>query len=123
MTEEYQGNNLQTLWGVPTRQDVYEVFVDNLKSSEKKTDIYGNVYEPNNSEYSWEDFTMKLHPVTDEELDEFSSLLDSSDGRFEREARIINIVADEADTYFSGDNSLDEAVLNIQSELRALLDE
>ena len=123
ITEEYQGKNYSNMWGVPTRKDVLEVYLEARKATKETKDKYGNDVIPINGSYGWEDLQMTREPDTDENINRFKDALEHADGLWSTDKEISDIVAEEAKAYFAGDKSLDEVVNLIQNRVNTYINE
>ncbi len=123
MSEDYQGKNYQNAWGQPTRQDVFEEFLNAQKATKETKDKYGNDIFPIEGSSGWEDFEVKLHPLNDEQVDRFKKIIDSADGVMEIDYNLTDIVLEEAEAYFKGDKSVDEVTGIIQNRVGTYVNE
>jgi ABC-type glycerol-3-phosphate transport system substrate-binding protein len=123
MTEEYQGKKYPELYCCPTRQDVFDVYVETKKATKQGTDKYGNEIKPVEGSYGWEDMEITQKPITDEQIKIFKDALDNAKGLFANDKKVEKIISEEAASYFAGDKSLEEVVPIIQDRVRTYINE
>ena len=123
MTEEYQSKHYLETYGVPTREDVYEAYVQCYTCTEPTKDKYGNDIYPNEGSYGMDGIDIECKPLTQEQVDDYRALLDSSSGVWAYDENIEAIVSEEAAAYFSGDKSLDDVCAIIQNRATTYVNE
>ena len=116
LSEQYQGENLQTLRGIPTRRDVYEEYIKDKCTKDKIIDAYGNSVIPLEGGVMWDNKDIKLRPLTREETEQFEYLISNSGIRRTTDKHMLDIVTDISDKYFSGELQLDDTINLIQEE-------
>lgn len=116
LSEQYQGENLQTLRGIPTRRDVYEEYIKDKCTKDKIIDAYGNSVIPLEGGVMWDNKDIKLRPLTREETEQFEYLISNSGIRRTTDKHMLDIVTDISDKYFSGELQLDDTINMIQEE-------
>ena len=123
LTEEYQGQYYDSMYGMPTRNDVFEVYMDQFTFTKDGKDKYGNEIKARNSEFEIDGLQYKFKPLTKDELDTFRHLIENTKGRLEPDGKIWDIVEEEAAAYFSGDKSVDDVCKVIQDRVTTYVNE
>ena len=123
MTEEYQGKHYISSYCIPTREDVYEAYVQMYTCTEETKDKYGNDIYPLSGSMGMSGFELESKPLTQEEVDEYRKFIDSASGVWEADTNIYNIVKEEAAAYFSGDKSIDDVCEIIQNRATTYVNE
>lgn len=123
MTEDYQSKHYLSTYGIPTREDVYEAFVQCYTCTEETKDKYGNDIYPNEGSYGMEGLEVECKPLTQEQVDEYRKVLDSAGGVWESDDNIRKIVLEEAAAYFNGDKSIDDVCAVIQNRATTYVNE
>ncbi len=121
LTEEYQ--NSENIYGFPVLKSVLD---ERLQSTMKKPshineetgakEEYDYTYYINGEEIS-------VDPFTQAEFDEISAFISSVNKRSYYNEEIINIVKEEAESFFSGQKSAEEVAGIIQSRVQIYVDE
>lgn len=122
MTKEYQGKN-GNLNNAPTRQDCFDMFIKTRTATEKYTDEFGQEVEPYSSSWGYDDLEVEIKPSTQEEVDMYKNLIDSTKRVGSYNYSLIEIVQEEAKPYFAGEKSLDETVKIIQNRVETYVNE
>ncbi len=123
MTEEYCGKHYQENYGVPLRQDVFEAYIESISCTEASKDKYGNDIMPQDASMGYDGLEVKIEPVSDADVNEFKTYIDNASGVWEYDAKITEIVEEEAQAYFSGDKSLDDTCAIIQNRVTTYINE
>ncbi len=123
MTEEYQSKHYLTTYGVPTREDVYEAYVQCYTCTEETQDKYGNDIYPNEGSYGMDGLDVECKPLTQEQVADYRALVDSASGVWAYDENVQKIVSEEAAAYFSGDKSLDDVCAIIQNRATTYVNE
>lgn len=69
------------------------------------------------------DFIMELEPVTKEQIDCYKELISHTTKRYERNDMLMTIIEEEAQAYFAGDKSVEDAAKIIQSRVTTYVNE
>ena len=123
MTEEYQGKNYMTFWGMPTRKDVFNEMIKTAEASTSGKDKYGTEYSPATGDIDFDGIEIANGPLTEEQADKLRAFVDSAVSYDMGETRIKNIINEEAASYFDGSKELDDVVNIIQSKAEKLMEE
>lgn len=122
MTKEFQGKN-DNLDGSPTRQDCMSMLVTAKMATEEYIDELGQYVYPFNGIKSWDDFEVEVGALSQEEADMYISLVNSTTKASSSDNAMVEIVEEEAKTYFAGEKSLDETVNIIQNRITTYVNE
>lgn len=98
-TEEGQSKTYVASNGIPTRKDVFDVYVDEFTWDKSGKDKYGN------------------------DINTYKAFVDSCGGYYGCDRNIWNIISEEAASYFSGDKSLDDVSALIQDRVSTYVNE
>lgn len=123
MTEDYQSKHYLSTYGVPTREDVYEAYVQCYTCTEETQDKYGNDIYPNEGSYGMDGLDVECKPLTQEQVADYREVLDSASGVWSYDENIKTIVSEEAAAYFSGDKSIDDVCAVIQNRVTTYVNE
>ena len=125
MTKEYQGNNEYGgyMYNTPTRKDCFDMMIKARMATESYTDEFGNEISPVDSSYGWDDLEVEIKPSSQEEVDMYKELVNSTKKSAEYNEFILEIIQEEAKSYFSGDKSVDEAASVIQNRVKTYVNE
>ena len=123
ISEEYQGKYLQNLYGVPTRSDVFEEYLNRLTATKDGTDKYGNKIKVRNNSMDFDGVSIKIKPLTNEEIDTYKKMIENSKGIWEPDQKVLDIVKEEAAAYFAGDKSVDDVCKVIQDRVTTYVNE
>lgn len=112
--------------GMPTRKDAFEKKLEYAMATKAYTDEDGTKVTPLNYTYGYEDYTIKIGPLTKEEASEIRSIAErigSFNNYDSREDAVYNIVSEEAEGFFSGDKTAKETAEIIQSRVKIYVSE
>ncbi len=123
ISEEYQGKYLQNLYAVPTRSDVFEEYLNCLTATKDGTDKYGNKIKVRNNSVDFDGVSIKIKPLTNEEIDTYKKMIENSKGIWEPDKKVLDIVKEEAAAYFAGDKSVDDVCKVIQDRVTTYVNE
>lgn len=122
MTREYQGKHL-TVDVLPTRQDCFDMKIQEQMATEPYTDEFGNEIEPLNHSWYWGEVELQYKPVTQEDVGIFVDLINNTKKVKSTDYEIEDIIFEEAQVYFEGDRKLDETVEIIQKRVETYINE
>jgi ABC-type glycerol-3-phosphate transport system substrate-binding protein len=123
-TYDYQNKNDNGSF--PTRKDVFEKRLERAMATEEYTDDDGTEVQPIESSYGYDDYEVKLGPLSEEEAGIIRDMVDrigycttydsySSD--------VQNIVTEETEAFFQGDKTAKETADIIQSRVNIYVSE
>ena len=123
LSEDFQGKYYQNQMGIPTRNDVFDVYLDGFTYTKDGKDKYGNEVKARDSKFEMEGISIDIKPLTEDEIEQFKVALESTKGRWEPDNKIWAIVTEEAAAYFSGDKSIDDVCNVIQDRVTTYVNE
>lgn len=124
LTEEYISDNEYNFYsGFPLRKDCLENEIEKVTATESYTDKFGHEIQPLNSTWGYDTLEVEIKPLTQEEVSMFRDLIDSADHLVYSQEDIINIITEEADSYFSGQKSKEEVTEIIQNRVSTYVNE
>ncbi|MBR1773862.1 MAG: extracellular solute-binding protein [Eubacterium sp.] len=123
ISEDFQGKYYVDMYAIPTREDVYEAYVQKCTCTEETKDKYGNDLYPINGTTGWDSDEVQLKPLTEEEMSEFRKLIDGAEGEWELNSSLGDIIKEEALAYFKGDKSAEDAAKIIQNRATTYVNE
>lgn len=121
LTEEYQESG--DVWSFPTNQKAFDKRLTESMKKTFTTDADGNQVEASTGGVSWDDFSIELYAVTQEQADGIIALINSVTSAMVYDSSITNIVSEEAAAYFAGGQTLDAAARNVQSRVSLYVSE
>ena len=121
-TEECQSKMYANGSGIPTRNDVFDVYADTFTWTESGTDKYGNEI---NIEPGMEngDPMYSRKAVSQDDVKAFRAFIDTCSGYYECDRKVWDIISEETKAYFSGDKSLDDVCSIIQDRVTTYVNE
>lgn len=129
MTRERQAKYYMEGWCMPMWKDLFEMYLKTQTTTEKYTDEFGNEIWPiNGSLQSYfmgmdDAVDVKLYPLTEEEAEEFRKITESALKTYRFDVKIMDMVVEEAESYFHGDKSLDEVCQIINNRVSTYVNE
>ncbi len=119
------------MWGIPINKKVFDAQLKEAMTPTYLTDMEGNqVLDENGNpievsthSYGWEDVTFDIYAATQEEADEIMGIINRIDTVASYDEQLMNIVFEEAESYFTGQKSLDEVADIIQSRVKIYVNE
>ncbi|MBO5609730.1 MAG: extracellular solute-binding protein [Eubacterium sp.] len=121
-TEDCQSKMYASGSGIPTRNDVFDVYADTFTWTESGTDKYGNEIKIENVEDN-SDPSYSRKPVSQDDVKAFRAFVDTCGGYYGCDRKIWDIISEEAKAYFSGDKSLDDVCSIIQDRITTYVNE
>ena len=124
LTKEYQGK-IYTEGNIscPTRQDVFDDYMEALKATKPYTDEFGNEITPLNGTIGFVGLEVEKKPLTDAEVKNFTDLVGRISRVWDYDTSLIDIVNEEAAPYFAGDKTVDEVASTIQNRAKTYIQE
>ena len=123
ISEDFQGKYYYENYAIPTREDVYEAYVQKCTCTKETKDKYGNDLYPINGTTGWDSDEVQLKPLTEAEMSEFRKLIDGAEGEWELNSSLGDIIKEEALAYFKGDKSAEDAAKIIQNRATTYVNE
>lgn len=130
LTEEVLKDSM-FIWGIPINKNVFDEQLKEAMTPTYETDMEGNqVLDENGNpieisthSYGWEDVTFDIYAATQEEADEMMDIINRIDTVASYDEQLMNIVFEEAESYFTGQKSVDEVADIIQSRVKIYVNE
>lgn len=125
LTYDYQKNK-GFYDGIPTRKDVFEKMLEYSMVTETFTDTDGMLIEPVSIQYVFDDYTVIVGALKEEETDMIRSIVNRIGKCTYNDSvtkEISNIVIEEAETFFSGDKTAEEAAQVMQNRVKIYVSE
>lgn len=122
LTEEYavkemEGDYRYSPLGYPLQKDAFEAMVKKYTATESYTDAFGHTIYPIDGSLGTEGgITMETNPLTEEEIKyvrDMVAAVDHIKGNYS--PAIMDIIEEEAQSYFDGRQDIDKTIENIQS--------
>lgn len=107
----------------PIRKDCMERVIRMVSATEEYEDQDGNNVRPYHCEMTYDDVEVVIEAMNKEEENIFWDLIDSIKYEDTWNENIWSIVNEEAEKYFSGEKSLEEAVVSIEERVKLYFDE
>jgi ABC-type glycerol-3-phosphate transport system substrate-binding protein len=117
------GKNYTDYVGIPTRKDVFEVYMESKLATESYVDEFGNNIAVGNGTIGFGSVSVDLRPLTEEEAQEFRELTDKVSNISSVDIKLMEIINDECKLYYAGDKSLEDTVKIIQSRAQIYMNE
>lgn len=121
LTEEYQESG--DLWTFPINQAAFDKKLADAMTKDTYTDENGNEVEVSKGSWGWDDLTVDMYAVTEEQAARIKALIDSIDGVLIIDTNISDIIRDEGAAYFAGTKTAEEAAQDIQSRVSIYVSE
>lgn len=122
-SKEQVGKNYIDYVGIPTRKDVFEIFMEGKTSETGFIDEFGNGVGAPDGIFGLGSIAVDLRPLTEEEGQAFRDLTDRVSNVYNGEPKFMDIINDECKAYFAGDKSVDETVQIIQNRAQTYMNE
>ncbi len=122
MTKKFQATN-EYIYNTPTRKDCLDMMIKRYTTTESYTDEFGREIEPLDWEMGWEELSINIKPLSDEEVKMYTDLVNNTKKVASYDEEIFNIIEEETKAYFAGDKSLDETVEIIQKRVQTYVNE
>ena len=125
MTKDFQGQNYYQgdLSGYPLRNDVFEMYLNSLSTTEEYEDEYGHIITPREGEAGWGEVDVKVSPFTDSQIKLVKSYVDKVSRVWNYDTSLFTIVKEETPAYFHGDKSLEDVASVIQNRASTYIQE
>lgn len=130
LTEEALKDSM-FMWGIPINKNVFDEQLKEAMTPTYETDMEGNqVLDENGNpieisthSYGWDDVTFDIYAATEEDADAVMEIINRVDTVASYDEQLMNIVFEEAESYFAGQKSVDEVADIIQSRVKIYVNE
>lgn len=124
MTKEFQYEPLHRIFINPTRKDNFEMLVKEVMATSVYIDEMGNEKPPYNGTVTMNgDVTCALKPLKENQVKLYRDFIDNTHRVSLGNSVILSIVMEEAQTYFKGDKSLEEAAEIMNNRISTYVNE
>lgn len=121
LSEEYQESPSMVM-GFPIRKSSLEKLLEKAKEVTYTTDENGNQQEAT-IPITMGEVMVELHAAKEEDVQAVRSLIESVDKMQDPDSQIATIISEEAQTYFSGDKSVEEVVDVVENRIQLYMEE
>ena len=121
ISEEYQCNYIN--WYNPIHK---AAFAENMEQAAEITTYKnddGEEIEAPHMTYGWEDFETSVYHATEEDIAEYTALVEGADTLASQEEGIFSIISEEVEPFFAGQKSAEEVAGIIQSRVNIYVNE
>lgn len=118
---EYQSNYIR--WYTPLHKGAFEAQIKEATKIETYTDENGEEIESPHMTYGWEDFEVSVYAATEEDVADYTKLLEGATSLVCYEMDIMNIVEEEVAPYFNGQKTAKEVAGIIQGRVNIYVNE
>jgi ABC-type glycerol-3-phosphate transport system substrate-binding protein len=120
-TEEYQAK--RRYWNFPTNKAVFNAKLEEAMKQEYYIDENGEKKPVSRGSWGWDDLTVEIYAITQEEADMIMDLINSAERTASYDESIMEIIRDEAAAFFAGQKSAKETAAVIQSRVNIYVNE
>lgn len=119
-------------WGMPTLKTEYEAYITSKTSVDYLKDENGELIldengdpipENGTSGIGWGDWEYTYHVCTQEEAEELTELIEGVESRYNYDSTLFSMISEEAEPFFKGQKTVDEAAAIIQNRISLYLSE
>lgn len=122
LSEEYQKNHCYPDY-FPVNRKCLQYYIDITSADKQYTTEEGITIEPYSCEIGYDDYQVKLGAMTEEEIEGFWRLVDSTTRTNSYEEELMNIILEEARAYFEGNKSAVDTAKTIEQRVNLSLSE
>lgn len=122
LTKEYQGIIMNEA-NAPTRQDCFDLMIEGAMAEKQYENALGKEVQPRDKECHIGGCSINLGPLSQEQVDAYVNLVKRTRKVGCFDDAVTEILLEEAQDYFSGKNSLDEAVEYTQNRVNTYVNE
>lgn len=122
LTKEYQGTMMSEI-NAPTRQDCFDLMIEGAMAEKEYVNAMGKEVHPRDKECHIGGGSIKLGPLSQEQANAYVDLVKRTRKVGYFNDAVTEILLEEAQNYFSGKNSLDEAVEYTQNRVSTYVNE
>ena len=124
MSKEQQGKTYYAGYsGMPTRKDVFEMYLDAKAATKEYTDEFGNNITPLEGGIGMGDVMVDIKPITEAEKQQYRDLVSKANNVWEYDQSLMEIVEEESEDYFKGEKSIDDVCTTIQNRASTYIQE
>lgn len=130
LTKEAYENTI-FMYGLPVNKSAYNDMLEEKMTAVYQTDENGelildengNPIEISTHSYGWDDVTFEVYAATEEDAEQLMNIIEGIDKVMNYDEKLMNIIQEEAESYFTGQKSVDEVADIIQSRAKIYVNE
>lgn len=121
ISKEYQCNYIN--WYNPIHRAAFEEQMNQAAEVDNYTDENGEQVEAPHMTYGWEDFEVSVYHATEEDIKDYTDLVEGATTLMAYEEDIMNIIEEEVAPYFEGQKTAQEVAGIIQGRVNIYVNE
>lgn len=121
ISEDYQCNYIY--WQNPIHKGAYEKVMEEATKADYYTDENGNEVEAPKMTYGWEDFEVSVYAATEEEVKEYTEIIEGATTLSTYEEDIMTMINEEVEPFFDGKKSAQDVAKIIQGRVKIYVNE
>ena len=120
LMEDYQENNIE--WYFPTLQTALDAMFEEAMT-EDYYELDGEKIKQPKTTWGYDDWEAEIYAATKEQVDAVKELIEITDGVFNSNQEIANIISEEAAPFFDGQKSAKDVADVVQSRVKIYVNE
>lgn len=120
LVEDYQKNNIE--WYFPTLQTALDAMFEEAMT-EDYYELDGEKIKQPKTTWGYDDWEAEIYAATKEQVDAVKELIEITDGVFNSNQEIANIISEEAAPFFDGQKSAKDVADVVQSRVKIYVNE
>ena len=121
ISEDYQNNYIY--WQNPINKAAFNNLMEKAQEAEYYTDENGNQVESPKMTYGWDHFQVSVYAATEQDVEEYISILEGATTLTTYEEEIIKIISEEVEPFFDGKKSAADVAKIIQGRVKIYVNE
>lgn len=121
ISEDYQCNYIY--WQNPIHKAAFEKQMEEATKKEYYTDENGNQVESPKMTYGWDDFQVSVYAATEDDIKEYTELLEGATTLSTYEEDIMTMINEEVEPFFDGKKSAQDVAKIIQGRVKIYVNE
>lgn len=122
-TKEKQEDGSERGGGFPVMKSALEKQFEAAMKEEYYEDVDGSKKRSEKTTWGYDDFSVKIYAAKDYEVETIRNLIESTDTLYQYDQKMIEIIAEEAETYFAGQKNAKEVADIIQNRIQVYVNE
>lgn len=123
LTQKKQENLWTANGGFPIMKSALDKLLAEEMEDEYYEDADGNQQLTSKSTWGTSDFTVEVYAATQEQVDRVREMIETAQPDIEMESKLFDIINEEAQAYFDGQKSAEDAAALIQNRVQTYLNE
>ena len=123
LSREYVTGQPGDTISIPVRKDSLEDRMMRYTAKEEYVDEFGNKISPLSYEWGYEELEIEVRPLDSRQEALYRDAIYQMDHKYVYDYDIVTMVSEEAEPFFSGDISLEEAAANIQRRVSVYMED